>query len=33
MNAMENDFVRTGKNEKKLRENVNAKVSAVAAVP
>jgi hypothetical protein len=33
MTAMENDFDRTGKNEKKLQENVNARVSAVAAVP
>lgn len=30
---MENDFDRTGKNEKKLQENVNAKASAVPAVP
>jgi hypothetical protein len=33
MSAMENDFDRTGKNEKNLQENVNARASAVAAVP
>ena len=33
MSAMETDFDRMGKNEKKLQENVNAKASAVAAVP
>lgn len=33
LTAMENDFDRTGKNEKKLQESVNAKVRVVAAVP